>query len=62
MQAHGVGRRLVQDQGEGIESHHLMEPAGQLVEQRGQIAVRCDRLRNGQKGQVRLVTDSCLTV
>ena len=40
MQAHGVGRCLVQDQGEAIELHHLMEPAGQLVEQRGQIAVR----------------------
>ena len=40
MQAHGVGRCLVQDQGEVIELHHLMKPAGQLLEQRGQIAVR----------------------
>ncbi len=52
VQAHGVGRCLVQDQGEGIELHHLTEPAGQLVEQRGQIAVRDDRLRNGQQGSV----------
>ena len=44
VQAHGVGHCLVQDQGEGIESHHVMEPAGQLMEQRGQIAVRRDRL------------------
>ena len=53
---------LVQDQGEGIESHHVMEPAGQFMEQRGQIAVRRDRLRDGQQGPVRLVTDSRLTV
>ena len=53
MQAHGVARRLVQDQGEAIELHHLMEPAGQLVEQRGQIAVQDDRFRNGQQGSVR---------
>ena len=53
MQAHGVARCLVQDQGEAIELHHLMEPAGQLMEQRGQIAVRDDRFRNGQQGSVR---------
>ena len=61
MQAHGVGRCLVQDQGEVIEAHHLMEPAGQLVEQRGQIAVRDDRLRNGQQGPVWLASGSCLS-
>jgi hypothetical protein len=39
VQAHGVGRRLVQHQGEEVEARHLMEPAGQVVKQRGQIAV-----------------------
>ena len=62
VQAHGVGRRLVQDQGEVIEAHHLMEPAGQLVEQRGQIAVRDDRFRNGQQGPVPVAGGSCLSV
>ena len=62
MQAHGVGRCLVQDQGEGIELHHLMEPAGQLMEQRGQIAVRDDRFRNGQQGSVPVASGSCLSV
>ena len=37
--AHGVARRLVQEQDEVVEAHHLVEPAGQLVEQRGQVAV-----------------------
>ena len=52
---HGVARCFVQGQAEIIEVHHLMEPAGQLMEQRGQIAVRDDRLRNGQQGPVPLV-------
>ena len=52
VQAHGVARCLVQDQGEAIELHHLMEPAGQLGEQRGQIAVQDNRFRNGQQGSV----------
>ena len=62
VQAHGVARRLVQDQGEAIELHHLMEPAGQFVEQRGQIAVRDDRFRNGQQGSVQVASGSCLSV
>ena len=53
MQAHGVARRLVQDQGQAIELHHLMKPAGQVMEQRGQIAVRDDRFRHGQQGWCR---------
>ena len=57
-----LARRLVQDQGEVIEAHHLMEPAGQLVEQRGQIAVRDDRLRNGQQGPVLVAGGSRLSV
>jgi hypothetical protein len=61
VQAHGVGRRLVQDQGEVIEAHHVMEPAGQLVEQRGQVAVRGDRLRDGQQGPVWLASARCLS-
>ena len=59
MQAHGVARRLVQDQGEAIELHHLMEPAGQLVEQRGQIAVR---RRSLPKRPARLGTASAAAV
>ena len=62
VQAHGVGRRLVQDQGEVIEAHHLMEPAGQLVEQRGQIAVRDDRFRDRQQGPVLLAGGKLLAV
>ena len=61
VQAHGVGRCLVQDQGEVIEAHHVMEPAGQLVEQRGQVAVRRDRLRDGQQGPVWLASARCLS-
>ena len=44
--------RLVQDQGEVIEAHHLVEPAGQVVEERRHVAVRDDRLRDGQQGPV----------
>ena len=33
--AHGVAGCFVQAQGEVVEAHHLMEPAGQLMEQRG---------------------------
>ena len=62
MQAHGVARCLVQDQGEAIELHDLMKPAGQLLEQRGQIAVRDDRFRNGQQGSVAVASGSCLSV
>ena len=62
MQAQGVALRLVQVQAEVIEPHHLLEPAGQLVEQRGQIAVRDDRLRNGQQGPVALVGGRRLSV
>ncbi len=62
VQAHGVARCLVQDQGEAIELHHLMEPAGQLVEQRGQIAVRDDRFRNGQQGSVPLAASLSLRI
>jgi hypothetical protein len=45
----------VQGQDEVVEVDHLMELSGQLMEQRGQIAVRDDRLRNGQQGAVPLV-------
>ena len=34
VQAHGVAGGLVQDQGEEVEAHHLMELAGQFVEER----------------------------
>ena len=32
VQARGIGRCLVQDQGKVVEAHHLLEPAGQAVE------------------------------
>ena len=54
MKAHDVARCLVQDQGEAIELHYPMEPTGQLVEQRGQIAVQDNRFRNGQQGSVQV--------
>jgi hypothetical protein len=62
VQPHGVARRLVQDQAEVIEVHHVVKPPGQLVEQRGQVAVRDDRFRDGQQGSVRVVTGSRLSV
>jgi hypothetical protein len=34
VQAHSVGRRVVQDQGEEIEPLNLAKPAGQVVEER----------------------------
>jgi len=34
----------VQEQGQVIEAHHLMEQAGQLVERRSQLPVRGDCL------------------
>ena len=55
VQAQGVALCLVQEQGEVIEAHQVMKPAGQLVEQRGQVAVRDDRLRNGEQGLVLMV-------
>src|SRR5437667_5164894 len=39
-----------------------MEPASQLVEQRGQITVRGDRLQYGQQGPVQVAGGSCLSV
>jgi hypothetical protein len=33
VQAHGVGRCLVQHQGKVIEGHHLVEPAAQVVQE-----------------------------
>jgi hypothetical protein len=42
----------MQEQAEVIEPHHLMELVGQLVEQRGEIAVRDDRFRNSEQGPV----------
>ena len=62
MQAHGVGRCVVQDQGEGIKLHHLTEPAGKLLEQRGRIALRNDRFRNTEQGLIPVASGSCLSV
>ena len=62
VQSHGVARRLVQDQGEAIELHHLMEPAGQLVEQHGQIVVQDDRFRNSEQGSIPVASGSCLPI
>jgi hypothetical protein len=46
MNAQGVARCFVQGQAEIIEAHYLTEPARQFMEQRGQIAVGDNRLRN----------------
>jgi hypothetical protein len=58
----GPARVVVQEQGQGIDAHHLMEQGGQLVEERGQITVRDGRLGNGQQGSVGIVSGSCLSV
>ena len=60
MQAHDIARCIVQDQGEAVERHDLMEPAVQLVEQRGQIAVQDDRFRYRQQGSVQVRRVGCL--
>jgi hypothetical protein len=39
-----VGRGLVQDQGEVLETHDLMEQAGQVVEESRHVAMRDNRL------------------
>jgi hypothetical protein len=54
-QAHRVGRGVVQMQNQELELHHLPKPAGQLMEQRGQIPVRHESVRHCQKSSV-LVT------
>jgi hypothetical protein len=45
-----------------VEVHHLTEPRCQLMEQRGQIAVGDDRLRNGQQSLVLMVRERRLCV
>jgi hypothetical protein len=60
--AQGVARRLVQHQAEVVEAHYGMEPAGQFVEERRQIAVRGDRFRDGQQGSVLVTGGGCLSV
>jgi hypothetical protein len=62
MHAHGVARRLVQEQGEVIEAHQVMKLSGQLMEQRGQIALRDNRFRNGQQGSVLMVRGRSMSV
>jgi hypothetical protein len=61
MNAQGVARCFVQGQAEIIEVHHLTEPACQLMEQRGQVAVRDDRFRNGQQSAVPVIDGRCLS-
>jgi hypothetical protein len=51
----------VQEHGQVIEAHHLMEQAVQLVEQRGQIAVRDGRPGNDQQGLVDIARGSRLS-
>jgi hypothetical protein len=54
MQAHRVARRVVQGTCQVIETHHQMQPVGQVMEERAQIPVRDDRFRNRQQGSVLL--------
>ena len=62
MQAHGIVCWLVQDQGDEIKAHDVLEPAGQLVEKRPQIAVCDDRFRHGEQSPVWIVSGRCLSV
>ena len=62
MQAHGVGRCLVEDYDDVIEAHQLMKPAGQFLEQPLQIAMRDNCLRDGKQGAVALAADLYLAV
>ena len=56
MHAHGAGRRLVQHQGEMIKRYYRMDPAGQVMEERREIAVQADRFRNRQQRAVSLIS------
>ena len=62
MQAHGIVCWLVQDEGDEIEAHYLLEPAGQFVEKRPQIAVCNDRFRHVEQSPVWIVSGRCLPV
>jgi len=62
VQAHGVPLRLVQVQTKVIKARHLMKPAGQFMEERGQVAVRDNRFRHSQQGSVRVPTGGYLPV
>ena len=44
----------MQDQGQEIELHDLTEPAGQVMEQRGQIPVGDDGFRDREQSEVLL--------
>jgi len=44
-----------QEQANVIEPDHLLESAGQLVNQRAKVPVRGDRLRYGQQGSMSVV-------
>jgi hypothetical protein len=52
----------VQEQRQVIKAHHLMEQAGQLVEQRGQITLPDGRHGNGEQGSVGGASGSCLSI
>jgi hypothetical protein len=52
----------MEDQGEVIEAHHVMKPAGQVMEERAQIPVRDNRFRNRQQRSVLLVGGKRLCV
>jgi hypothetical protein len=62
MQTHRVVRGLMQHHREEIEAHDLAEAAAQLVEQRGQFAVRNDGFANGQQGLILVAANRCLSV
>jgi hypothetical protein len=50
------------DQGEEVEARHLTKPVGQLMEQRVQIPLRDDRLRDRQQGSVLLAGGKSLAI
>jgi hypothetical protein len=62
VQAHGIGRCLVEDYDDVIEAHRLMKPAGQFLKQPLQIAMRDNCLRDGKQGAVALAAGLCLRI
>ena len=62
VQVHCIRRRVVQYQRQGIELHDLCKSIRELMEQRREIAVRCNRVRHGKQHPVMVARGSCLMV
>jgi hypothetical protein len=55
-----VARDIVQDEEQMIESHHLMQPVGQVMAQRTQVTVSDNGFGNREQGAVLLTLNSDL--